>query len=175
MFFDSLDGLLRVSLAALVSYVALILLLRVTGKRSLAKLNAFDLVVTVALGSTLATIVVSADVPLAEGLLAFFALLVLQYALTWLSVRQHWFKQAVRSEPALLVSDGLLLDEALRRERVTRGEAYAALRKQGFGRIEDVAALVLETDGSFSAIPRAEGKVLTTLVDIDGAQQGTTA
>ncbi len=171
MFFGSFEGVVRVGVAAVLAYLALILFLRASGKRSLAKLNAFDFVITVALGSTLATIIVTNNVPLVEGAFALFALLVLQFLLTWMSVRQHWLKRAVRSEPALLLSNGMFLDEALRRERVTRGEAYAALRKRGIGRVEDVAALVLETDGSFSAITR-QGDALTTLVDVTGDVTG---
>ncbi|MFN2441460.1 MAG: DUF421 domain-containing protein, partial [Thermoanaerobaculia bacterium] len=67
MFFDDIQGLIRVFVISILAYVALVLFLRVSGKRTLTKLNAFDLVVTVALGSTLATIILSKDVALAEG------------------------------------------------------------------------------------------------------------
>jgi uncharacterized membrane protein YcaP (DUF421 family) len=70
MFFDSWTGLGRVLVVGTLAYFALVLTLRVSGKRTLSKLNAFDLVVTVALGSTLATVLLSKDVALAEGLLA---------------------------------------------------------------------------------------------------------
>ena len=69
MFFDSWAGLLRVLVVGTLAYAALVLLLRVTGKRTLSKMNAFDLIVTVALGSTLATVLLSKDVALAEGVL----------------------------------------------------------------------------------------------------------
>lgn len=67
MFFDGWTGLLRVLVVGTLAYAALVLLLRVSGKRTLSKMNAFDLVVTVALGSTLATVLLSRDVALAEG------------------------------------------------------------------------------------------------------------
>ena len=70
MWFQSWSDLLRVLLVGTAGYAAVVVLLRVTGKRTLAKLNAFDLVVTVALGSTLATILLSADVSWSEGALA---------------------------------------------------------------------------------------------------------
>lgn len=79
MFFDDLHGLLRVAIVSLLAYAAMVLVLRIAGKRSLAKLNAFDLVVTVALGSTLATVLLSKDVALGEGVLAFAALASLQW------------------------------------------------------------------------------------------------
>ena len=79
MFFDSWSALGRVAVVGVLAYLGLVALLRGSGKRTLAKLNAFDLVVTVALGSTLATILLSRDVALAERLLAFTLLITLQY------------------------------------------------------------------------------------------------
>lgn len=87
MFFDSWQGLGRVVVVGILAYAALVFFLRVSGKRTLTKMNAFDLVVTVALGSTLATVLLSKDVALAEGLIAFAVLIALQFAVTWLSVR----------------------------------------------------------------------------------------
>ena len=85
--FDGWAGICRVLLVAPLAYVALVILLRVSGKRTLSKFNAFDLVVTVALGSTLATILLSKDVPLMDGVAALALLIVLQYGVSWLSVR----------------------------------------------------------------------------------------
>ena len=80
MFFDSWTGLGRVLLVGTLAYVALVAILRISGKRTLTKLNAFDLVVTVVLGSTLATVLLSKDVALAEGDLA-MVLLVFLFAM----------------------------------------------------------------------------------------------
>lgn len=71
------------------AYVALVLTLRATGKRTLAKLNAFDLVVTVALGATMATAILSKDVAFAQGIVVVLALAGLQYVLAWASVRSR--------------------------------------------------------------------------------------
>ncbi len=171
MLFDGLDGLLRVALAAIVAYAVLVLILRVTGKRSLAKLNAFDFVVTVAFGSTLATIILSKDVALAEGVLALAMLALLQFAVSLLSVRFGWIKNLVRSEPVLLVRDGEMLDDVMDRERVTRDEVEAAIRKEGIGAVEDVRALVLETDGSFSVIRHGGSDTLTALRSVAGPRR----
>ena len=83
-----------------------LLLLRVSGKRTLTKMNAFDLVVTVALGSTLATVLLTKSVALAEGLTAFVLLIFLQFVLTWLFVRSQAASRLVKSEPTLLVYQG---------------------------------------------------------------------
>lgn len=152
MFFDDWHGLVRVLLVGVSAYVALVLMLRVSGPRTLSKLNAFDLVVTVALGSTLATVLLSKDVSLTEGLLAFAVLIGLQYAVTWTSVRSSRFSRLVKSEPVLLVHQGRLLPGTLRRARVVEAEVRATLRDQGFARLEEVEAVVLETDGSLSVL-----------------------
>lgn len=162
MFFDSWSALLRVVVVGPLAYAILVLVLRVSGKRTLAKLNAFDLIVTVALGSTLATVLLSKSVALAEGVLAFATLAGMQFAVAWLSVRSPRFSDFVKSEPTLLLRDGCFLRDAMRRQRVTENELAAALRNHGVGDAEKVAAVVLETDGTFSIIK-------------DGPQVGSTA
>ena len=154
IFFDNWDTILRTIIAAVVAYAGLVLILRVSGKRTLAKLNAFDWVVSVALGSTLATILLSADVALAEGLLALSLLVGLQWVVARTSMHWPGFKRAIRSEPRLLLKDGKILESALHAERVTEADLKEAIRNKGFGDLADVAAVVLETDGSFSVISR---------------------
>jgi uncharacterized membrane protein YcaP (DUF421 family) len=155
MFFDSWSGLARVVIVGVLAYLGLVVLLRISGKRTLSKMNAFDLVVTVALGSTLATILLSKDVALAEGLLALATLIALQFIIAWLSVRSERVSTLVKAEPALLLYRGRFLHAALRRERVTEGEVRSAVRQSGHGDLGAVEAVVLETDGSFSVVSHA--------------------
>jgi uncharacterized membrane protein YcaP (DUF421 family) len=150
--FDDWQGIGRTMLIGLCAYAGLVLVLRISGKRTLSKLNAFDLVVTVALGSTLATILLSADVALAEGLVAFVMLVGLQWVVTRFSLRSTGFRSLIRSNPRLLLQDGTYLRPAMDEERVTASEIDEAVRKSGFGDLSQVAAVVLETDGSFSVI-----------------------
>ena len=154
MLFDGWSGLLRVLVLGTCAYLALVTVLRVSGKRTLAKMNAFDLVVTVALGSTLATVLLSKDVMLSEGVLAFLVLVALQYAIAWLSVRFRLMEKLAKSSPRALLLDGDMLQAAMKAERVTREEVLAAIRGAGLGDPALVAAVVLETDGTFSVISR---------------------
>ncbi|MWD28051.1 DUF421 domain-containing protein [Aquicoccus sp. SCR17] len=155
MFFQGWDGILRVLVVGGAAYVYLVLLLRVSGKRTLAKLNAFDLVVTVAIGSTLATILLSSSVALAEGAVALTLLAALQFAVTWLSVRWRGFARLVRSEPSLLLRDGEPCRDAMRRARVTGDELRTVLRIHlGSADPDRAAAVILESDGSFSVLER---------------------
>jgi uncharacterized membrane protein YcaP (DUF421 family) len=157
VFFDSLDDLARVLIVGSLAYMALLLSLRISGKRTLARMNAFDLVVTVALGSTLATVLLSSEVSLAEGLLALVLLISLQFSIAWLSVRSNAVAEFVKAEPTLLLHNGEVIKTALRRERVTVSEVQAAVRAQGLASPEEAFAVVLETNGNFSVIGRGGG------------------
>ncbi|CAN5761331.1 DUF421 domain-containing protein [soil metagenome] len=152
--FDGPEGPLRTILVGVLAYVALIGILRASGKRTLSKMNAFDLVVTVALGSTLATVLLSRDVPLVEGIVAFLVLAGMQRLITETSLRSRRVARLVKSEPRALLYRGVVLHDALRAERVLETELQAAMRAQGLARFEEADLVVLETDGSFTAIRR---------------------
>jgi uncharacterized membrane protein YcaP (DUF421 family) len=153
IFFQGWSGVARVVIVGVLAYVYLIVLVRGFGKRTLSKLNAFDLVVTVALGSTLATILLSNSVALVEGLTALTLLVVLQFGVAFLSVRSARFADMVRSEPTLLLRDGTLCHDAMRRARVTEDELMTVLRANGQSADpEEAAAIILESDGSFSVL-----------------------
>lgn len=171
MFFSSFADLGRTLVIGPLAYGALVLFLRASGKRTLTKLNAFDLVVTVALGSTLATILLNKSVSLAEGVFALGLLIALQFAITWSAVRAPWIAGFVKSEPTLLVRNGQFLEGALQSQRVTRDEVLAALRANGTADLARAAAVVLETDGSISVLkdPGSE-TIAPTLVSVEGAR-----
>lgn len=152
MFFKDWQSLARTAVVGVSAYACLIVFLRVSGKRTLSKMNAFDFVVTVALGSTLASILLSKDVSLAQGALALALLIVMQFVVTWSSVRMRWVRRLVTGEPSLLLHRGVFLEGALRRTRVTKDEIRAAVRAAGLSGLEEAKAVVLETDGSFSVI-----------------------
>lgn len=157
MWFDTWSDILRTLLVGAAAYVTLLVLLRLTGKRTLSKLNAFDLVVTVALGSTLATILLSSEVSWAEGAAALALLVLLQLAVTWTTVRTgRGGRSVVTGSPTVLVRDGVLQAEALHAERVTVSEIRQALRQSGVGGLDQVASVVLETDGTMSVVTTSQ-------------------
>jgi len=140
-------------------YAVLLMMLRVTGKRALAKMNAFDLVVTIALGSTLASTILTRDVSLAEGVFAFAMLLALQYLVTLGTLHSRMFQRLVTEQPRLLAYRGELLPGAMKTERISPEELHAAVRAAGHMSMDEVQAVILENDGSFSVI--ANGADLT--------------
>jgi uncharacterized membrane protein YcaP (DUF421 family) len=158
MWFDSWFDLARVFVVGTLAYVGLLALLRVSGKRTLSKLNAFDLVVTVALGSTLATVLLNKDVSLAEGLAALALLCGLQFVVATASRRWPRFQTIVKAQPRLILYQGELLHPAMRSERLTEEEIVASVRASGILDLAEVEAVVLETDGSMSVLRSRSGR-----------------
>jgi len=167
VFFESLASLGRVVVIGVLAYAALITILRISGKRTLAKLNAFDLVVTVALGSTFATVLLSKNIALAEGVLAFALLAALQFVVAWGSSRWPALAGLTKSRPRALLIDGRLCHDAMRSERITKDGILAAVRGSGHGDLADIAAVVLETDGSLTVVPAAALGNGSALANID--------
>jgi uncharacterized membrane protein YcaP (DUF421 family) len=169
MFFDGWWGIWRVLIVGILSYVTLVLMVRISGKRTLSKMNAFDLIVTVALGSTLATIILSEDVAFAQGVLALALLVAMQYVVAWLSVKSKRVRKLFKSEPSMLFYRGDYLAEAMGRERVTEEEVRSAIRSEGIAALDSVTAVVLETDGTFSVVGSGAGGDRSSLQDVTGA------
>ena len=165
-FFNSWDELVRTLVVGVVGYVALIAFLRISGSRTLSKMNAFDLVVTVSLGSTLATMLLSKDITLAQGTFAFALLIGLQFIVTWSSVRVNLIRRLVTGEPRLLFYQGEFLAGTLRQTRVTDAEIRSAIRAAGLLSLADAEAVVLETDGSFSVVRSTNPPVETSLSNV---------
>ena len=166
MFFDGWAGLLRTLIIGICAYTALVLLLRVSGKRTLSKMNAFDFVITVALGSTLAAVLLSQGTALAKGVLALALLIFLQFVITWLSVRSKTVSRLVKAEPRILFRNGEFMWGAMKAERINEGEILQAMRGQGVSGKGQVEAVVLESDGSLSILQKAPEADLTVLSNI---------
>lgn len=165
LFFDSWQNVLRILVNTVLAYAAIVILLRSSGKRTLSKMNAFDFIVTVALGSSLATVALSKSIPLLEGILAFVIFVSLQYSLTWLSVRFKSVKQVITSDPTLLLFKGKMLHDVMKRERITEEEINVVAREQGETDLKEIYAIVLETTGTMSVIASKKGAV-SSLSDV---------
>jgi uncharacterized membrane protein YcaP (DUF421 family) len=163
LFFNNWQTIERTLVVGILAYIALVLFLRVSGKRTLSKMNSFDFIVTIALGSTLATILLSKKVALAEGLTAFLVLIGMQYLMTFLSVRSAVFKRIIKDEPDLLFYNGDFIKEAMKKKRILEVEVLQAARTNGISSMKQVEAVVLETDGSISVIKKSEKGEQSTL------------
>lgn len=156
IFYTDWKPLLRIFIITVVAYPAIIVLLRVSGKRTLSKMNAFDFIVTVALGSIFASVILTKSISIAEGILAFSLLILLQYGITFLSSRSQSVSDLVKSAPVLMAYRGNLIKANMLKERIDEDEIWGVLRKSGNATLEDIDAVVLETDGSLSVIKRID-------------------
>lgn len=149
-----------------IAYIAIIFMLRISGKRTLAKWNSFDFVVTIAFGSVLASILLSTEDTFGQGIFGFALLVIFQYVVTWIAVRSSWVQKLIKAEPSLLLHKGQFQRDIMKRERIAEGEVLAALRANGISAIEDADAVILETDGSFSVITDLSNSTASALKDV---------
>lgn len=173
MLFESWQSLGRTATVCLFAYPSLIVLLRISGKRTLAKMNAFDLVVTVALGSSLSSACMSKDVPLAEAVATMALLAACQFAVAWGSVRSRFVRRLVRAEPTLLAYQGRFLDGMMRSQRVTESEIRQAARAQGIADLR-AAVVVLESNGQISVLSEPANPDFSALADVLDPHGGAT-
>ncbi len=165
------SNLLHTLIVGSLSYFGLIVWLRISGKRTLSKWNAFDFVVTIALGSVLASAVLNKSTPFLQAMVGFGLLVLYQFLLTWLSVRTPVIQKLLKAEPKLLTFQGKLLEDALKSERVAKGEILAAIRASGHSSVEEIGAVVLETDGSFSVVKQVDVTTASALRDVRGFKE----
>lgn len=167
IFFDSWTSILRSFVITILAYLILIVMLRVSGKRTLSKMNAFDFIITIALGSSLATVALNKSVALVDGVLVFLLLIFLQFMITWFSVRIEKLKHIVSSQPSLLLYKGDLLHENMKKERISIEDVYAAARSNQISQLEDIDAVVLETTGTVSILTKVPMGTEGTLSNVD--------
>jgi uncharacterized membrane protein YcaP (DUF421 family) len=167
-FFDGWMPIARILVVGTLGYAALVLLLRGAGKRTMARMTTFDFVITVTLGAAFGRVLTTREVGLAEAIVAFVVLIVLQFAVTWIRARSPAFGRFIDSAPSLLFYRGRFLHDAMRRERVTESELQTTIRKRGIGSFTEVEAIVLEPDGRYAVIQSdtaGDGAAVEQLLD----------
>lgn len=163
MFFNDWEGIWHILFTAVLLYPLLIIMLRISGKRTLSKMNMFDFVITIALGSMVSAIVMDGAIPLVEGLTGLAALIALQFTVTWSSVRFSFVNKSVKGEPQLLYHDGRFIEKAMKKERIKKDEIMQAVRTTGKSSFASVRAVVLETDGSLSVMEKESSEGESTI------------
>ncbi|MCA9766320.1 MAG: DUF421 domain-containing protein [Carnobacterium sp.] len=157
----------RTVIVGTLAYLLLIFVLRIFGKRILAKMSAFDFVVTVAFGSILATILTNNKLTLVDGMAALTLLVFLQFVLSKLILHVNFIDKLAKSEPTLLYFKGEYDEQAMKKERVLKEELYQAARSSGFVSMDDILGIVLEANGEFSVLSKSEYTIEnSTLINI---------
>ena len=158
-------------LRPVVVYLFLVLYLRVFGKRELAQLNPFDLVVLLSLSNTVQNAIIGNDNSVTGGLIGAFALMSVNYLVVRFLFQHRRLDQVVEGTPTVLIEHGKVQRSALAKELLTESELNALLHRQGFTRLDDVDRCVLEPGGSFSIDgkrpPRADRQHAELLARLD--------
>jgi uncharacterized membrane protein YcaP (DUF421 family) len=157
MWFTGWEPIGRAVLFSAIAYVAVIALIRMLGHRTISKMNPGDFIVTVAVGSVAASLILHGDISLAQGLAALTTLLGLQFVTERTTSRSETLRQAADGRPVLLAYQGQFLHENMKRQNIHEEDIYAAAREHGIGRLGDLHAVVLEVDGQFSVIAAKDG------------------
>jgi uncharacterized membrane protein YcaP (DUF421 family) len=166
IFFDSWRQLLRTAAVGGLSYILLVALLRGAGKKSLARMNVFDSVYAIALGSTLANAVLNPSVTLGNAVVAFIVLIGLQMLLREIARKWDRMENVINGNATIVFRAGEFLQRQMDRHQTTEEEILAAIRQKGILALNDVAAVVLETDGKFSVIANGMTGGKTSLCDV---------
>ena len=133
-------------------YGFLIVALRLGGRRELGQLTSFDLVLLLILSNALQNALNAGDNSLGGGIVSAVTLLLLNWGVGWATYRFPGVERLLQGPPIRIVTDGRVHQRALAREMITLEELRSALRKQGIQRITDAKRVVLESDGTFTAI-----------------------
>lgn len=165
LFYKDSITLVRVAITTIVGFLILFLFVRISGKRTLSKLNAFDFVVTVALGSTLSYMMLGL-VPIVEGAIVLFLIILMQYGFAWSARSSKKMERLINSIPTLLYYNGTFIQEAMSKEAVTKEELHAAVRRAGIEYIAFVKAIVMEINGEITVIPQSKGSGNSSLNDV---------
>ncbi len=158
-------------LRPIVVYLALVVLLRVFGKRELAQLNPFDLVVLLSLSNTVQNAIIGEDNSLTGGLIGASALLAANWLLNRILFRMPRLNDLLQGDETVLVNDGQIDEDAMKREILTREELNEVLHKQGLRGLADVKELTLEPGGTFyiegkaDSFPRARHEEILMRLD----------
>ncbi|MFD6949604.1 hypothetical protein A6A08_07350 [Nocardiopsis sp. TSRI0078] len=169
LFAVPLSGLLLILVSTVGIFATVITYTRIAGLRSFSKMSSFDFAMTVAVGSLVATVAV-AQVSLLEGMTALAVLYLLQVAIALLR-RLAPFKQAVDNTPLLLMSEGTMLRDNMRRSRITEDDIKSKLRSSNVRSMDSVRAVVLETTGDISVLHGPGELDLSLFQDVQDARR----
>jgi uncharacterized membrane protein YcaP (DUF421 family) len=136
-------------LRPVIVYAFLVLLLRVFGKRELAQLNPFDLVVLHSLSNTVQNAIIGNDNSLTGGLIGAFTLLAVNYMVVRFLFQHRRLDEIFEGKPTVLIEKGQIVEKALAREMLSRAELITVLHRQSFSGLEEVEQCVLEPGGTF--------------------------
>lgn len=163
MFFSNIGNMLQIISLTVLVYFSLVFILRIAGKRTLSEINAFDLLVTITIGSIAATTMISENTSFFDGIVAVITLVFLQYIISKLDVHFKFVGDKIISEPTLLYYNGEFLQNNMKKTRVTKKDILQQVRLQSETTITNIDAVVLESNGKLSVIKKSSNLDLEQL------------
>jgi uncharacterized membrane protein YcaP (DUF421 family) len=162
--YGGVQPLVRILVVGSLSYLCLLVAIRLAGQRPLGRMQSFDLIIAVAIGSMFGRLLTAQEVQFSEAAMAILLLVGIHYVVSALSYRFTGVAAWIETEPVLLYYQGRYLQREMRRHRITEAEIRAAARRGGHASLGEVEAIVLESDGSFSVLRReSDGEDSTML------------
>ncbi|MGD0200379.1 MAG: YetF domain-containing protein [Bryobacteraceae bacterium] len=159
-------------LRPIIVYVFLVVCLRIFGKRQLAQLNPFDLVVLLSISNTVQNAIIGDDTSVTGGLIGAFSLFGINYLVLRFVFRHRTLDQMLEGKPAVLIENGKVRRNALAKELLSETELEIVAHRQGFASLDEIDSCVLEPGGSFYMRAKEQGgygrgaQVLTRLTQI---------
>lgn len=170
----ALETIAFVFVSALAMYLAVLVLVRISGLRSFAEMTSFDFAMTIAVGTVLGSTAISSTISVPVGVTALATLFAAQAVIARTRVHSDWFSGVVDNQPRLVMAQGKILSAPLAQTRLTEEDIYAKLREANVRNFDEVLAVVAETTGDISVI-HAEGEEtdfdLTLLTGVEGVEK----
>lgn len=166
------EPIIRTIIVGTLAYVSLVIIIKISGKRTLATMNAMDFIITVAIGAAYGRVLTAKGVSISEALTAFILLACLQYIFSTLELKFPYFKKLASSPPKILYYNNGFIENNLRSERINKDVLMGTVRKKGLSDLEDVEMIILESDGSFSVIEKSGHIGISTFKELVKDEKG---
>lgn len=141
---------------ALILYALVVVVMRMMGKRQIAEMQPFELVITIMIADLAATPMENTGIPLINGIIPIVTLLSVQVIISYISLKFETVREVVCGRPSIIIDKGSIVESELRRLRINMNDLLEQLRSKNYPNISDIEFAILETNGQFSIIPKAE-------------------
>lgn len=164
MFFQGWDTILETIILSILVYISIIIILRISGKRTLASFNAFDFLITVTIGSIASSTILSSSTKFFDGIFSIVTLVLLQYIVAKISQSIKPFRKIIKAEPTLLYYDGKYIEENLSKMRVSVDDILQEVRINSGVTIDEVHSVILEANGKLAVVTEGSDENLRGMV-----------
>ncbi len=141
---------------AFILYFLVVIVMRMMGKRQIAQMQPFELVITILIAELAATPMENSSIPLISGVIPILTLLSIQVIVSYISIKSETFREVVCGKPSILINKGKIVQMEVRRLRINMNDLLEQLRSKDYPNVSDVEYAILETNGQLSIIPKAD-------------------